>query len=332
MKVQLYNEDNSEVMKRLPDESIDVICIDPPYLYLKNQKLERPFNERFFFMECARLLTKDGFIVMFGRGDSFYRWNNLLNNLIEYKEGAVKYGYKVFDENGNIINKYKFKENIFTFKEEIVWNKRRITSPALPLGRLHECIVIFSKGNGKINKCIVPYDESKYFENDKIVADIKRVESTLRSPDKFKHITESLSKKNKIDDIYKAGIKQLHAATYNGNNLQKDVGIATLNSMLNGCLEKSIIDDFGVKYQSIHPTQKPVRLLERLLKLVLPMKKKKITVADWFGGSFSCCEAVINLQSEFPDMEFEFIGTEIDKEYYTDGEERINKILYPDIY
>lgn len=96
--------------------------------------------------------------------------------------------------------------------------------------------------------------------------------------------------------------------------------------MISGCVEKSIIDDFGVKYQSIHPTQKPVRLLERLLKLVIPMKKEKIVIADWFAGSFSCCEAVINLQSEFPDKEFSFIGTEIDKEYFESGKKRIENI------
>lgn len=73
--IQLYNADNLEVMATLPDESIDVICIDPPYLYLKKQKLERPFDEQKFFAECKRLLTKKGFIVMFGRGTSFYRWN-----------------------------------------------------------------------------------------------------------------------------------------------------------------------------------------------------------------------------------------------------------------
>ena len=289
--IKLFNEDNLEVMKRLPNKSVDVICIDPPYLYLKNQKLERPFDEQLFFEECRRLLTKDGMLVMFGRGVSFYRWNMILDGLG------------------------------FTFKEEIVWNKRRITSPALPLGRVHECIVIFSKGNGKINKCIVPYDESKRFEIDKIIADIKRVESNLRSPEKFKHITESLSRQNKVEDIYKAGKKQLHAATYNGNNLQKDVGIATLNSMLNGCLEKSIIDDFGVKYQSIHPTQKPVRLLERLLALVIPKDKepKDIVVADFFGGSFSTMEAVHN-------MGMQGIACEIDEDYFTNGSERIKNL------
>ena len=81
MKIELYNSDNLEIMAKMPDESIDIICIDPPYLYLKNQKLERAFDEKLFFSECRRLLTKEGFIVMFGRGESFYRWNTILADL-----------------------------------------------------------------------------------------------------------------------------------------------------------------------------------------------------------------------------------------------------------
>jgi len=60
--------------------------------------------------------------------------------------------------------------------------------------------------------------------------------------------------------------------------------------------EKSIIKQNRDHYTSIHPTQKPVRLLERLLMLCVPNKpKQEITVADFFGGSFSTMEAAYNL-------------------------------------
>lgn len=41
MNIDLYNEDCIEGLKRIPDGSVDVVLTDPPYLYLKNQKLER---------------------------------------------------------------------------------------------------------------------------------------------------------------------------------------------------------------------------------------------------------------------------------------------------
>ena len=120
--IQLFNCDNSELMAKMEDESVDVILTDPPYLYLKNQKLERPFDEQLFFSECKRVLTKDGFIVMFGRGTSFYRWNTILDDLG------------------------------FNFKEEIIWNKGYCTSPLMPINRVHETVSIHCKGKGKILK------------------------------------------------------------------------------------------------------------------------------------------------------------------------------------
>ena len=49
---KIYNEDCIEGIKRIPDNSIDCILTDPPYLYLKKQRLDREFDEVDFFKEC----------------------------------------------------------------------------------------------------------------------------------------------------------------------------------------------------------------------------------------------------------------------------------------
>ena len=46
---KIYNEDNATWMPRIESESVDVILTDPPYLYLKNQKLDILFDEQKFF-------------------------------------------------------------------------------------------------------------------------------------------------------------------------------------------------------------------------------------------------------------------------------------------
>src|SRR5574344_1518621 len=159
--IQLFNCDNSELMAKMEDESVDVILTDPPYLYLKNQKLERPFDEQLFFSECKRVLTKNGFIVMFGRGTSFYRWNTILDDLG------------------------------FNFKEEIVWDKSMGTSPLSRMCRIHETISISCKGaNGSINKIKIPYLESKNFDLEKIQVDINRINSTLGNPESIKFLKD----------------------------------------------------------------------------------------------------------------------------------------------
>lgn len=290
--INIYNTDCMELMPKMADGCIDVICIDPPYLYLKNQKLERPFDEVKFFSECKRLLTKNGFIVLFGRGTSFYRWNTILDTLG------------------------------FVFKEEIVWNKRRISSPALSIGRVHETVSIHSKGEGKINKVLINYGELKGYDIDKIYADIKRLGGLFNKGKQYNKVVANLEKV-RAGESYRDGNKsQGYKITFNSQLHNKCISTYTLLAMENGCMEQSIISDNGCHYANIHPTQKPVRLIERLLALVIPKNKThdEIVVADFFGGSMSCMEAVHN-------MRYKGIACEIDEEYFESGRQRLEKLL-----
>jgi len=326
--LQLYNADNLEVMATLPDETIDVICIDPPYLYLKNQKLERPFDEQRFFTECKRLLTKKGFIVMFGRGTSFYRWNTVLDGLG------------------------------FVFKEEVIWNKSYVSSPLMPISRIHETVSILTKKEGGINKVKVPYLKMKRHDIDSIVTDIKRMKSALKNTKSLNAVLEFLEN-NKVptdkDNVISTSISSViktqdrcasvMAGIQNGLNEKSiirnyedktferkhkttadktkelDRCTAVVQAMEYGLNEKTIIKQVRDHYNTIHPTQKPVRLLERLLALVIPKDKPRneIVVADFFAGSMSCMEAVYN-------MGMKGIATEIDQEYFQAGKQRIENL------
>lgn len=285
--LQLYNADNLEVMATLADESIDVICIDPPYLYLKNQKLDRPFNEPKFFAECKRLLTKKGFIVMFGRGTSFYRWNTILDGLG------------------------------FVFKEEVIWDKSMGTSPLSTMNRIHETISILTR-EGIINKVKVPYTEMKGHDIDSIVKDISKIKSALKNTEKLKYLQDFLD--NKRSDWYLNTRFTKHSVTTDIRN-SGDRAVNVLASICNGFNEKTIIKQVRDHYNTIHPTQKPVRLLERLLALVIPKDKPRneVVVADFFAGSMSCMEAVHN-------MGMRDIATEIDEEYFEKGKQRIESL------
>ena len=377
--LQLYNADNLEIMATLPDESIDVVCIDPPYLYLKNQKLERPFDEHKFFAECKRLLTKKGFIVMFGRGTSFYRWNTMLDGLG------------------------------FVFKEEVIWDKSYVSSPLMPMSRIHETVSILTKKEGVINKVKIPYLEMKGNDIDSIVTDIKRMKSALKNTKSLNAVLEFLEN-NKIPtetpirtdryncetftkyntiatqdkqtgdrcvnvmqsiqfgfnekSIIRTDEGKEHTSriitsgstnerdrcvnvmqsiqfglneksiirTDKGAEFKKGVSITKGGNQLDRCVnviqgigfglnEKTIIKQSRDHYKTIHPTQKPVRLLERLLALVIPKDKprEEVVVADFFAGSMSCMEAVHN-------MGMKGIATEIDQEYFERGKQRIMQL------
>lgn len=331
--IELHNCDNLELMQNLADESIDVILTDPPYLYLKNQKLEREFDEQLFFSECKRVLTKNGFIVLFGRGTSFYRWNTILADLG------------------------------FEFKEEIVWDKAHNTSPLLPISRIHETVSIHTNGTNKINKVKVPYLEMKSHDLDSIIGDIKRMRTILKNTKSLNAVLEflesnqvSVSELSYNSKSFSKGLtrpKTLQSSdraacvmnnlkngmneksiirtdryVYENNSVvglkditKPDRAVSVVQSIDNGMTEKTIIKQVRDHYSAIHPTQKPVRLLERLLALVIPEDKGKedIVVFDPFGGSFSTMEAVYNMQMKG-------ISCEIDKEYFEAGKKRIESL------
>ena len=268
---KIYNEDCLKGMKRIPDNSVDCILTDPPYMYLKNQKLDRPFDEQAFFSECKRVLKKDAFIVLFGRGTSFYRWNCILSDMG------------------------------FIFKEEIVWDKINTTSPLLPLSRKHETISIHSIGRKTILRSKVPYEEIRINDDSKVVGDAKRIISYIKNNDINKI-------KEEIDNGLVYNKKRAHKTHVSAQTgfFSSDRAIACIDSIKNGCNERDIISLLRDHYSAIHPTQKPVRLIERLLALI---SCEGNTILDPFSGSGSTAIACINTGRNY-------LGFEIDKEYY----------------
>ena len=279
---KIYNGDCLELIKELSDESINVILTDPPYLYLKNQKLDRPFDEKIFFNEAKRVLKKDGFIVLFGRGTSFYRWNTIL----------AKLGFK--------------------FKEEIIWNKNRSSSSVIAISRFHETISISTKNSGVLNRCKIPYIESKSGDITKIEQDVNRIKSALNNTSELNILLDYLKTKK----IAKRDSKGKNELTLKRNSVKAyNIPSAQLSSISNGITERSIIECGLDYYTSIHPTQKPVRLLERLINLV---SKEGDLILDPFSGSGSTAIACIKSARKF-------IGFEIDKEYFDGSIKRISE-------
>lgn len=284
----IYNEDCIIGLKRLPDNSVDCVLTDPPYMYLhKDQKLDRTFDEDKLFAEFDRIVKPTGFVVIFGRGESFYRWNTKLIGL----------GFK--------------------FKEEVVWDKVINSSPTTPINRFHETISILSK-KGSINVCRVPYTEMKKYDIEHIISDVKMIKSALNNPSGFNKLhvflednRNNYSNGSKPIFRYDREHKVRFGATFEKRrNKDKYMPIGPLSSIEFGCKERSIITiSRDANSKTIHPTQKPVRLMERLLALTT---KQGDLVLDPFCGSCPVGIACVN-------MDRDFIGWEIDEEYYNGG-------------
>lgn len=78
---------------------------------------------------------------------------------------------------------------------------------------------------------------------------------------------------------------------------------------------KNIINITNANHRRLHPTEKPIELLEYLIKTYT---KENEIVLDMFGGSLSTAKACQNLNRQF-------IVIEQDKTFYEAGIERLRK-------
>ena len=316
----LYNATMEETISKV---QANHILTDPPYLYIKTHDFDKEFDEQLLFEQAKRMLPDNGFIALFGRGTSFYRWNTRLANLG------------------------------FVFKEEIVWDKLLTTAPCLALSRVHETISIHTKKAGKIKRSKVPYVEQKQYNIGSIINDIKRISRACKSETGLNHIIDFLQggllyKHNGVDKncvTLQPGVKRSDRATdtinsikngmrersilyYPANNKRtgtvvqkdfqaKDRAVCTIEAINAGMREKSIIETTSVHYDMQHPTEKPVRLAERILALI---SNEGDTIYDPFMGSGSFGVACINTGRKY-------IGSEMKKEYFNIACKRITEAV-----
>ena len=282
----LYNDDCLKIMSSLINKNtkFDAIITDPPYLYLKH-KLDRSFNELDFFQKASKLID-NGFLVFFGRGTALAKWITICDNLG------------------------------FEFKEELVWDKGNNTSPMLTVQRYHEMCVVMQKNTTKQQSKKINKVYTNKIEYDKSRGHYSRVENDL------KRLLQEIKKiKTKEDfDIFLEGnyinkTKQKHNITTSTNTKSKNRGFTTYQSHSKGKLFSSIVSINKEHYNFKHPTQKPLQLMELLIKLVT---NENDTILDPFMGSGSTGKASKNLNRNF-------IGIEIDREYFKIAKENINK-------
>ena len=302
--MKLYTElmqgDCIQLLKNIKDESIDAVVTDPPYCYLntkeKNCDFDKNFDNLAFVEQCKRVLKKTGFVVMFGRGENFYRLNTC------------------------------FCDAGFKFKEDIVWNKVITSSPFHQLGRIHENIVIFTKDKGIIRKTKVPYLESINACDVKNKNDIKEV--LFKMSDYMRQIYNALNKPEQLhvlkeflngNVIYSKRMKKRpFNITRSAPFCAPILGISVLQILTKGKKEVDIINIPTIiketkSINNYHPTEKPVRLMERLISLVTD---EGDIVLDPFMGSGTTGVACIKQKRHF-------IGMELDEKYFDIAYRRI---------
>jgi site-specific DNA-methyltransferase (adenine-specific) len=274
---EIYNCDALELMRLMPDKSVDLILTDPPYGIL-DHKLDRRIDWKVISDEWARILKKDSMIVMFGRGTQLYRWASYLEDLG------------------------------FEFKEEIIWDKRQPSGGLTTLMRVHELVVVYGRGKKGIKKVRVPYEEM--VDEKIIVHDFKRLISAIKNKEKEELIQYIAN--DFVKEFNQVGQRKHHITmpkVFNSGSRAVNI----VEKIRFGAVEKSIISVQGEHYKMEHPTQKPLRLIERLLNLT---SDEGDLVFDPFLGSGTTAVAAKKLGRNY-------IGSEILEEYCKIAERRI---------
>ena len=233
-----------ELMKEIPDKSIDMVLCDLPYQETGN-KWDKFVNLEQLFNEYRRIIKDDGCIAL---------------------NGTFKFGTHLMNIAPDL------------YKYEWVWEKDNGTNaPNVNLQpfRVHEYIFIFGKGR-VTNGNRIPM---KYYP-----------QKTEGKPYK--------QKSGRMSENWKGGLNNI--ITDNKDGLRHPKTIQKFN-----------------RDRGYHPTQKPVALLEYLIKTYT---NEGDTVLDNCMGSGSTGVACVNTNRNF-------IGYELDEKYFEIAEKRINEAM-----
>jgi len=241
--LNLIHGDCLEVMKTLPDASIDAIITDPPY------------------------------------GTTACKWDSVIPFEPMWKELN-----RIIKDNGAIIftASQPFTSNLVMsntkmFKHEWIWEKNRGSNFATlryaPM-KEHESVLVFCKTS------------PKYFP----IMQQRKGAGLDRT--KYKYNPTNTGKREALGNL------EMTHANHNGNNELR---------------YPSTIQKFNTEVGK-HPTQKPVTLMEYLVKTYT---QENDTVLDFTMGSGTTGVACKNLNRNF-------IGIELDKDYFEIATARIN--------
>jgi len=238
---KLLHGDCLELMKDIPDQSVDMILCDLPY-GTTEAKWDNRIDIKELWKQYKRIIRKNGTIVL----TSCEPFTSILNI-----------------------------SNLDWFKYDFIWNKLNSTgflnAKARPL-KQHENISIFSEGNATSTSLTMTYNPQGLIDVD-------------------------ITKTNYETDTTGTRNSRKSGTTFKQNKRNYPKSILT----------------FKYDKDKLHPTQKPVALMEYLIKTYT---NEGDLVLDNCMGSGTTGVACKNLNREF-------IGIELDEKYFKIAKQRI---------
>lgn len=298
--IDLHNGDCLEIMDRLIEERIivDAIITDPPYGTVKGANLDGwkgkatdwdtiiPFNE--LNIRFNKLLKEKGALILFGQ-------EPYSSSLIQNADKNIPFSYRCIWLKDHFANPLASKKAPVNYIEDInIFFKKYDIYNQNPLRQYFKQIMDFIGLNLKQINSILGHRKAEHSFY---------IEST-----QFKLCTE-----NVYDElILRFNIDKMN--DFKSYSVLKQINFKfepTFN--LEGLSKKSNVLKFKKEYKTVHPTQKPVAIMEYLIKTYT---NENELVLDFTMGSGTTGVACKNTNRNF-------IGIELDKKYFEIAKERI---------
>ena len=307
--MQLIHGDCLIESDKIESGSVDLILTDPPYGNMKNapstwDKTKTAWDETIppqkLYETANRILRKNGKMVLFSQEPYT---TELINEAIP----NVPFSYRAIWEKDNFANALGANKNMVSFTEDIlVFSKKACYEAKHPLKKIffeiylkhgkEECKnAMRTSGRFSSEQSVNFHTSIKFGYGDGMVFELM-VEDLFNHVKKTIDIPYTYQELKNIDNEYK--IK--YGSTFN---------------LWEGKKYKSNILKYKKDYDGYHPTQKPILLLEDLIKT---FSNEGDLVVDLTMGSCSTGIACINTNRNF-------IGIEKDDNYFKIAKNRIEQ-------
>ena len=285
-----HNKDCLEFIKSIESESVDLVLTDPPYFEIVKNDWDNQWKSEDAYIEWCREWTKECVRVL-KPNRCLYVWGTTKTDTF------LKYKIDVLNS---------FEE--MHYKNWIIWSYDWGGRPRNNFARKHEDLLMYSKGKDFLFNA----DDVCVERSVKTNMGLERKKNLLKKKikgeeftDKDKKSWENYNLNRKIHKDYFSLLQEFTEKTikYAKGKIPTDVWNKNNNTA-------------SKEYCNWHPTQKPLELLERVIKA---NTNKGDVVLDIFSGSGSTAIAANNTGRIF-------WGCEKDTEYYEKSLIRIEEL------
>jgi site-specific DNA-methyltransferase (adenine-specific) len=309
---KIYNEDCLEGMKRIPDGSVDLVLTDPPYGILgKNPPSKWKNKEKIaswdtdildtekMFLEISRVLRQNGKAILFSQ-------EPYTAKLITSTIPSLPFSYRAIwykNTAGNILGAKSFM--VSRYEDICVFTKPHDAECT------NELRDYFKK--------VLEFIGAKSCKEINVRLGHRKAEHCFYVTGKGKGSTQfSLCTEQTYNDIVSVfGIDKMNGFLPYAELARLNEKYTATFNLWQGGKSKSNVLEYKKDNDGYHPTQKPVALLEDLIKT---FSNEGDVVLDNCMGSGSTGVACINTNRNY-------IGFELDKHYCDIANERIQRAM-----